>query len=300
MSKKYIVITDSDLDGVTCYLTFKWFHPGAHIEVYPTSVTRFRNDYTNLLSKKHLSDYDKVYIFDLDVGEHKDIIDNKNHFIIDHHKTHVDAGQYANATAIVKEQSSACIMVYKTFKALYETDLTPEQKKLIVIANDYDSYTLSLAESKKLNTLYWNQNNRFQTFCRQFNNGFFGFNIQQENTIKLYKDKLDDIIKNLKIFYLDTPIQNIDTKILATFATDAINDVADTLLNEYNADIAIVVNLDTKKASFRRNTSCKHINLINLVNKFCGGEGGGHEYAAGGVVNQTFLEFTKLLKPYGN
>ena len=295
---KYMVFTDSDLDGAVSYLVFRWFHPTTTIDLVTTQVTNFREDYTKWLSKTDPKQYDKIFILDLDVGEQKDLIDKPNFFIIDHHKTHVEAGLYKEATAVVKEYTSACKMAYKTFNKLYDTDLNDNQKMLIALGDDYDSYTHKVPESKKLNIVYWNTQNRFEAFCKNFARGYFGLTLQQENMVQLYLLELEDIKATMKVYYTEVNIQDKPTKIISTFANKAINDVADILFNEYNADIAIVVNLGSGRVSFRRANKCEHVDLLKFVERVCDGEGGGHEYAAGGTINDTFIEFTKCLKEY--
>jgi len=292
-----MVFTDSDLDGVTSYLAFKWFHEGVTIDYCNTTAGTFREDYTKWLSKNSVKNYDRIFVLDIDTHDHKDLIDTTQHFIIDHHKTHAEAEPYKQAKAVVKIYSSACKLVYKVFKALYNRDITDQQKKLILIADDYDSYTHAIPSSKMLNILYWNTQNRFESFLKTFYNGFVGFNFNQSNIIKQYQEEIESIKKNLNLFSADLTIQQLPCKVISTFATKAINDVADHLLFDHNADIAIVVNMNTKHVSFRRSKKC-NVNLIDMIQKICG-EGGGHEYAAGAPLTNNFLEFTKVLEPYG-
>jgi len=294
--KKYYLFTDCDLDGVISYLVFSWFHPEDEISTTVTTVTNFREDYIKFISKYDPEYFDKIIILDLDVGEHKDLIDTKNHFIIDHHKTHVDSGEYKNATTAIKEYSSACKLSYKVFSKITNIKLTKAQKTLILLGDDYDCYALQLPESKMLNILYWNTQNRFNVFIEDFYKGFKGFNLKQKNLIKQHLVKLEEIKTSLEIYEMDKEVQGIKCKILSTFASTAINDIADYLLS-LGADIAIVVNINTNKVSFRRNVKNKNISLIGFGQEVCG-DGGGHAYAAGGSISEKFMNFTKQLTPY--
>lgn len=294
--KKYHLFTDCDLDGVISYLIFSWFHPNDVLTTTVTTVTNFREDYVKFISQYDPNAFDRIFILDLDVGEHKDLIDTKKHFIIDHHKTHVDSGPYKEAIAIVKEYSSACKLAYLIFSKLSDIKLTREQIILMLLGDDYDSYTLQLPESKLLNILYWNTQNRFNTFITDFYKGFNGFNIKQKNIIKQFLVKLDEIKRNLDIYETTRDVQGHKCKILSTFAETAINDVADHLLS-LGADIAIVVNTNTTRVSFRRNVNCKDISLIEFGQEVCG-DGGGHAYAAGGSISNKFMEFSKQFIPY--
>lgn len=294
--KKYHLFTDCDLDGVISYLVFSWFHPEDELTATVTTVTKFRDDYTKFISRYDPEHFDKIFILDLDVGEHKDLIDTKKHFIIDHHKTHVESGEYKDAVAVVKEFSSACKLAYKVFSKITNIELSKAQKTLILLGDDYDSYTLQLPESKMMNILYWNTQNRFNVFIEDFYKGFKGFNLKQKNLIKQHLVKLEEIKTSLEIYEIYKDVQGNKCKILSTFASTAINDIADYLLS-LGADIAIVVNMNTDRVSFRRNVKNKDINLIDFGQEICG-DGGGHAYAAGGSISEKFMEFTKQLTPY--
>ena len=297
---KFMVFTDSDLDGVVSYLVFRWFFKDHQIDVKPTTISKFRNDYSKWLSRNNINDYDKIYVLDLDVHECIDLIDNDKHTIIDHHKTHVDNLNYKNATTIVKEYTSCCKLLYKIFKQLYNQDpLSFEQKKLLLMADDYDCYKLELPDTRYLNVIYWNTQNRFDSFVKNFYNGFTGFTYQQQNIIKLYNQEIKEMLDNLEVYGIKTSVQGKEVLILSTFTTKYINEIADVLLDK-GACIAIIVNTSSNHVSFRRSTTCDDINLIEFTNKVTGGSGGGHEYASGSEITDTFIDFTKCLKEWKN
>lgn len=298
--KKYMVFTDSDLDGAISFLVFLWFNRGFkdNIDVINTSITKFRNDYTKWLSKSSPDDYDMVYIFDLDVHDHKDLIDTKKHFIIDHHKTHVDNCDYKNAKTAIKAYSSTCKMLYKIFNGLYNIELSDREKKLILLGDDYDCYKLELPQTRFLNVVYWNTHDRFKSFVKNFYHGFLGFNFEQQNIIKLYIQEITKKLKNLEIYGIQTTVQGQkDTLILSTFTDKYVNEIADVLLKKYKACIAIIVNPISKHVSFRRSTECENIDLIKFVENVAE-DGGGHEYAVGCGLTEKFIEFTRCLKKW--
>jgi len=293
---RIFIFSHNDLDGVVSALVTKWAHPQAHIEYDSIAGFGFRIDFTKWLLKHKIEDYDKIFILDLDVSDHKDLIDKSNVFIIDHHKSHVDNAKYETATVIVKEYPSACLLAYKIFKKLYNLELNKNQKILIALGNDYDSYTLSVPESKKLNSIFWSTHNNFKAFMEMYDKGMTAFTAQQENIYKLWKQQLDKTLANIKLFEnKEISISGTKYHIIATFVNKSspVNDISDHILSTYNPDIAIVVNTSTQHISFRRNkkSTCK-LNL--LAEKLA--DGAGHEYSAGGQITGKFLEFTKLLK----
>jgi len=293
MKKKYFVWTHYDLDGVVSYLNVRW---GLNKPIpYKTSTPKnFREDFTQWLVHNNIEDYDKIFILDLDVSDNKDLIDRKNFMIIDHHESHVKNSDYKRATAIIKEYKSAAELVYKVFKKLTDVKLTTEQKKLILFASDYDSYTLDLEDSSKLNTLFWNTSKGFESFVRNFSKGFHGYSLEQENIIKFYVQKLLQLKEQIKVYANKIKIQGKERYVCATFAEKNTNEIADILMNEYNAEIAFVVNVKSNHVSIRRPKNVTDVNLSILAESLI--DGAGHQYASGGVVTKKFCEFTKLLK----
>lgn len=294
-NKKIFCFTHYDLDGVVTYLVTKWVHPGYKLECKALTGTDLRQEVTKWMLDHNFDDYNKVFFLDLDVSALVDLIDHENVIIIDHHKSHVDNKKYTKAVAIVKEYPSACLLAYRAFKKLYNSEFTPAQKILIVYSNDYDSYINELPESRMLNVIFWNTQKSFDTFLETYAEGFVPFTKEQLAIYRIYENELSKIIGSLKIFqggYADTDGEY--RVIMATFAEKYVNDVADFLLSKYNIDVAIIANTKTNHVSFRRQKDSDmklEVFAKDIAN------GGGHEYSAGGVINDTFLEFTKTLKP---
>ena len=293
--KKIFVWTHADLDGLVSCLVVKWAHPNHDFEYLPVSGFGIREDVTKWMLKHNFSDYERVFVVDLDVSENADLFDKPNVFIVDHHKSHVENGKYKQAVAIIKEYPSACLLLYKVFKKLYDIKLSKQQKTLILLGNDYDSYTLAIPESKMLNTIFWETQKNFETLTKFFDNGFQGFTKQQLAICEIHKRELQQAIEKLKLFENKSlKISKKSVHVIATFASTYINEIADYILETFNPDIALIVNLSSKHVSFRRNKK-SDVKLHKLAEKIA--DGGGHEYSAGGFTTDTFIEFTKLLTP---
>lgn len=291
-AKKIVVWTDVDMDGACSYLTLSWYL-GERYEVHTTTVKNFRLNFLSWQAKNNIAEYKDIYILDLDVSNDYDITDRKNITIIDHHSTHINTKHvYTNATAIIEECESCCKLILKHFK--FAKTLTREQLRLIAIVNDYDCYKLQLPESNDLNNIFWyGTGNKLARFCDEFNLGFSKFTDFNLNIINLHNKRLRDLIENLEVHYTRINIENQFYKVYSAFATASINEVSDHLMSEYNADITIVVNLNSKAVSFRRSNKCT-VNMGTLAKRLC--EGGGHEAAGGGKITDTFLTFCKALK----
>jgi oligoribonuclease NrnB/cAMP/cGMP phosphodiesterase (DHH superfamily) len=291
---KVAIWTDVDLDGAASYLVLKWLlEKGSYKTTLLTcNSSKLRSEFVKWLEHNKISDFDKVFILDLDASIISDLIDAKNVTIVDHHASHIAKNiKYIHANAHVKECKSTAQLLYETFKSKYDPFITSDQKKLILHVSDYDSYTLALKNSKKLNCLYWTFNgNRVETFASAFKGGFSGFTQMQENAIALYNKKAKEVIDGLQTFCGDIN----GCKVISTFCKTAHNDVADHLVNNCGAQIAVLVNPDAKTVSFRKAPACT-VDLSSIAAKLC--DGSGHETAAGGKITDNFLLFTKTLKP---
>jgi len=292
---KIFCFAHHDLDGVCTYLVTKWAHPGYTIEYQSITGFDIRKDITEWLLNHNISDYERVFFLDLDMSSVTDLIDYENVILIDHHKSHVDAMKYTKATPIVKEYSSACLLAYKIFRKLYNIQLDEAQKTMVIYGNDYDSYKHEFKESKMLNVIFWNTQKSFDTFANTYANGFVPFTKEQIAIHRIFENELAKTIESLQVFQGGHADEDGEYRVvIATFADKHTNDVADYLLSKYDTDVVVIANLKNKHVSFRRpkNGTMK----LQIFAKDVA-DGGGHEYSAGGKINDAFMEFTKSLKP---
>jgi len=297
--KKVIVFTDADLDGSMCYTLLKWCTTG-NLPYKVTTVTKFRDDFIAWSRKNDVDSYDNIYILDLDVSQTSmDLVDKKNITIIDHHATHVDnRDKYKHAKVYVTEYPSCAKLIYKMFKKTLNETIDSNMKKLVLLVDDYDSWTHKFPQSKKLNYLFWNyQGDRLEKFLKDFQHGFKGFNEAQTSIIDFYEKKLIKVTSNLQYFQAETSIQKQQLRCVSTFVSTMISDIGNHLVDPkgLNADIGFVVNPETNRVSIRKNTNCT-VHLGRLAQLLI--DGGGHESAAGGVCTEKFLQFSKLFTPY--
>ena len=297
-SHRKFIFTDIDLDGAMSYTLFTWLTGNKKIPYISTRVSDFKKSFQGWQKNNNVDKYDQIYILDLDISQDSiELVDRDNVVIIDHHESHVaNKHKYKNAKVFISHESSCCRYIYNLLHKKSEVSLTDNHKHLILLADDYDSYKLKLKDSHSLNLLFWNyQGDRVRKFTHDFGDGFFGFTDQQANAISFHRKKIDQVISELDIFSADLPISNNSYKFVSTFATSCINDVADHIIKEYNADVGIVVNLQSNKVSFRKGKEVD-LDLSKLANKLA--SGGGHKYASGGSVTETFMNFSRLLKPH--
>lgn len=290
--EKIHIFTHSDLDGAGSFLATSWCHPDAEITYTPViSANTLREQLLEWLVKHNFSDYDRVYVLDLDCYESKELIDHENVTIIDHHKTHSDAVQQSaySCEHIVKEYTSASKLCQLELCEKFEIEFTNAQKAMVMICDDYDSYTLKSKFSKPLNTVFYGITPRFHGFVERYKNGFDGFNKGEQSMIRIAQQELKNITSNLKECYGTLS----KYKVVCAIATSHINEVHSYLLKKCDCDISIIIIPRYDRVSWRKQKDCDApLHLIS--EKIC--EGGGHEYAAGGRLTEKFLALTKTFK----
>lgn len=291
---KNIVFTDADLDGAGSYLLFK-LATGKNIPYKVTTVTKFHDDYVAWSRKNDPKTFDNIYILDLDVSQKSlSLIDQNNVTIIDHHQTHVDnRDKYKHAKQYITIYPSCVKLIYKLFKRTL--DITDDQKRLVALVDDYDSWTHKFPQSKQLNSIFWNyQGDRLEKFIKDFQYGFKGFTPDQLKIINFYENKFKKVISSLSFHEATTSIQKNKVKCISTFADTMISDVGNHMIEEMGADISFVVNLSSNRVSIRTKHDCP-VEAGKLAKLLI--DGGGHDSAAGGMCTDKFLQFSKIFQP---
>ena len=295
MAKDEIVFTDLDLDGAGSYLVHSWARQNKP-NVVTLKVSNLREKFLGWLNHHKLEDYKQVFFFDLDTTEIQDLIDKKNVSIFDHHKTHKEE-IYKNAEYYIDAKETSCSkLLYKYYNTTGALgNLTVEQKHLIALVNDYDCYELKFPESNKLNFLFWYKNgNKLQNFINDFEHGFHGFTNEQNKIISYHFYKFKKLAEGLDLFTCDLPINKKKYNFVSAFAGEYINDVAQYIIDKSNCDVCMLINLNNKRVYFRKNKNVD-LDLGKFAKKIC--NGGGHEYAAGGELNDVLLTLSKDFIP---
>lgn len=298
--KKDLIVTDCDLDGIGSYLTFKWF-TNTKAQHIICSQNNFKKTWASHFNKHKITEYNKVYIFDLDTSQESlSLVDKPNVIIIDHHDTHIkNKDKYKHAKTVLIDTTSCCKLVYSLYSKKYrnKVELNNKQKLLVAMIDDYDSYELKLPDSYRLNVVLWNYvGKRAEKFCEDFKDGFTGFTQTHENIISLNQKKVERVISELEIFKANVPISGEKYNIYATVASTSLNEVAHHIIDGYDCDICMVMNPKTNRVSFRKSkTSAENIDLGKLASKLA--DGGGHVYSSGGKITDRVISLTKILQP---
>ena len=289
-----VIFTDFDLDGVGSYLAFKWLTGISDADVIPLKVSNLREKLLSWLNNNSFENYSKVYFFDLDTTAVGDLIDRPNVSIFDHHETHTY--QYKQAKAEILVTTSCTKLIYNRLKDK-GNKLNNEQLELLALVDDYDSYTLKYENSYNLNILFWYYNsNRVEFFAERFKNGFDGFTSPELNLIKSYVRKFKKYYNDLRLYYAEIPIKDRSYKFISAFADKHINDVAHYILqeNKDKCDVVMLINSNNKRVYLRRQKT-SDMNLGKFAEKIC--DGGGHQYAAGGMLTEAVKILSKNFQP---
>jgi oligoribonuclease NrnB/cAMP/cGMP phosphodiesterase (DHH superfamily) len=293
-NKKIHVFIHADLDGAACYMVlcwFSWFDPTYTV----TTHDNLRSNVSKWSLKNKFQDYDEIYFLGLDTCEISDVIDYKNVFIMNHHQESSRCKDFfKNSDVKIFEYGSSVLGVYRFLKEKYsDRKISAQQRKFIALVDDYISYRLLEKNiSVGLNILYWNyQGNKVDKLINDFYFGFVDFNENQLKIIDFYKSKIKKIIQASDFYIGDVKIQGVFRKVIATFADVCVNEVAFELTG-MGYEMAIIVNPNTQKVSFRKN-HYSNLDLSKVAKTLT--DGGGYKNTAGGIITEKFMSFTKLL-----
>ena len=286
-----LIFTDADLDGAGSALLLKEVYTGHDVIVVETTeysiLTEFKNRWNTL------DHFNKIFVCDLSLNAEQAIaINRSNVVVIDHHETHAKhVGHYTLAKAIVKTYSSNTQLIFDTFKS--KIDVTPEKEALVKLIDQYDSWSFDFPRElapAKLNAIFCGYTKpQAVKFIESFKDGLRPYTPQEKGAIKLHFKRF---VEQLEYPKFAGKIK--DYTIVSTFITSNVNEVANYMLDKFDADVAIMVNLEYKAVSFRKRRGVQ-LHLGKLAEKLC--EGGGSHILAGGKLTDTFTNFTKTLTP---
>jgi|694.fasta_scaffold00065_17 oligoribonuclease NrnB/cAMP/cGMP phosphodiesterase (DHH superfamily) len=276
--------TNCDLDGVASTIILGNAFAKSNFDYQCVFFGDFEKKYTEWFNENS-NKYDKIFIVGIPLDQNTiNKIDDKKVIIISDKKENI---KVYDSTLIDDDTTSCTKLLYKKFKDKFE--FSSDLKKLIVYVDDYNSYELKTREAKILNGLFRKSgNNRFYNFVNKF---WSGYQELSESELRLsssfYKD-LNSELENLFLYQGEYKGHSV----IATFAKGSANEIANSLLDNYDYEIAIIVNVNTQFVSFRkkRNSSA---DIKFMAENLC--NGGGSVNSSGGKLTQKFLDFTTTL-----
>jgi thymidylate kinase len=292
-NKVYQVFTHKDLDGAISLLTFLWSHPKDTVTYQEISNLDIKpvKDYINKTINPP-----KTLLFNLHLRE--DFfpdLDQENIVIIDHH---IDSKKYINrfqkSKILHQNYNSGSMFIRKLFQNNFE--LTNEQKKLILLADDFESRKYQFEESYDLNIIFWTEfKNDFSRFINAYKNGFKPFAKHQIEIIKNVKSDANQKLLETKCYAGQILIEGQPKKVLAAMTNKFNSIVIDKLLQKHKPELLFYINTQTEYVSIRQPHQSNMIDLLRFSEKYC--DGNGHSFAAGGKITPLFMELTKNLNP---
>lgn len=292
-NKVYQVFTHKDLDGAISLLTFLWSHPQDTITYQEISPSEIKNvkDYVNKTINPP-----KVLLMGLHLqNDFFPELDQENIVIIDNHldsEKHIN--KFKKTKVLYQNSSSSSLFIRKLFQN--NVELSSEQKKLILFADDFESKKYQFSESYDLNIIFWTEfKNDFSRFINTYKNGFKPFAQHQLDIIKNAKKDAEQKFVETKCFMGQLIIDGFPKKVLAATTTKFNSIVIDKLLKKHNPDLLFYINTQTEYVSIRQTKQKNIVNLPSFIEKYC--DGNGHLFSASGKITPLFMELTKKLNP---
>jgi len=279
---KVFLWTNNDLDGVgaaillgNIFQNFEYqsIFFGDFMQKFPDWYDENRNN------------YDKIFVVGIPLEQSLiNKTDDKKLIFISDKKEELTTVE----SKLISEDSTSCSkMLYKLFKSKF--DFPDGVKKFIAYINDYNSYELKTKEAKILNGLFRKSGSRkFYNFVNRFWSGIGEFTESEIRLAGSFYKELNAEMENLELFFGSYK----DSKVVATFSNFSVNEIAATIIEHYDSDVAIVVNTSSRYVSFRKKKGST-ADIKFMAENLC--NGGGSDQAAGGKLTQKFLEFTQTL-----
>ncbi len=282
--QKIFLWVNSDLDGVAS--TILLGNMCSCFEYRPIFFGDFEDAYTKW-AESNLENYDKVFIvgMPLDQSLINRLDDYKLVFITDKKEKY----NTFYSALISEEKTSCCKLIYNKFKD--KIQFSKKLVKLVAYVDNYNSQSLKFEESRFLNAIFRKSGaKKFTLFVNRFWNGFDGFTNKEVNLANQFYKEIDEVLENLTLFQGEFR----GFKVLSTFTKASVNEVSKGIFDNYDTDVVVIVNPDTKYVSFRKNRESK-ADIKFMAENLC--NGGGGEFSSGGNITQKFLDFTTKLAP---
>lgn len=134
-------------------------------------------------------------------------------------------------------------------------------------------------------------NNKLKSDIKDYRSGKRDFSIQELNEIKLYISKYKDVIDNTSFF---TGLIK-EYKVVSCFAeANFYEELHSRMINNYGADIAIIVILSERRILFKKNNNTCKIDLCKLAQILSDGEcDESSDDLAAGKLTDNFINLTK-------
>lgn len=272
---KIKLFTHNDLDGKACYHLLKLQYPNYSINVTYLRTEECDNKIVDFFESNKYKKYDLLFITDTSpllngaklIDKYRDRFIN-NIILIDHHETALWLDKYDWATVIIKTDN------IKTCGTSLLYDLLPKTKEL-------DKYVETV---RQYDTYDWRKTNNIKAYELNQLFNLIGGKRFDEYILKnmnedLYKELIEIDNYKKEIYLSNIKFNSVvykDYNIAITFAENYINDIADYILDNYEYDLVIIINMHKQRISYRSDKE----NLLEFY-KLIGHDAGGHVNSGG-------------------
>ncbi len=133
-------------------------------------------------------------------------------------------------------------------------------------------------------------NNKLKSNIKDYRSGKRDFSVEELNEIKLYISKYKDVIDNTNFFAGTIK----EYKVVSCFAEGFYEELHSRMINNYGADIAIIVILTERRIIFKKNNITCKIDLCKLAQILSDGEcDESTDVLAAGKLTDSFINLTK-------
>ena len=293
------LITDNDLDGISCYVVLKTLKPDEEIKV------TFCKDYSHVnnlvLRQLESANFDHLYITDLSVTEYvaeKIETFNKDHhniLLVDHHKTAEWLNKYDWACVLVnhisKEDNPDKYCGAELFKEyLYlSSDIRNERlNEYIELVRRYDTWEWKTKYDdiipSDLNSLFKikGKSDFISGVLNYINNDGILFTDNDNELLILKQNKFNDYVSKKNNDIIGLTINGYKVGVL--FAEQYISELGNKL-SELHPELDLIAMIGQKAVSYR--TVKEDIDVSKFAEMF---GGGGHKSAAGSPIKKSQIK----------
>ena len=292
------LITDNDLDGISCYIVLKTLCPDEEIKVTFCKSYSHVNDLV-LRALEHPEAYDKLYITDLSVTEYVankiEVVNDDNHILLfDHHKTATWLNNYTWANVSVDrkmkngEVKKCCgSEIFKDFLCLVKDVKNKALDEYIELVRRYDTWEWKTKYDdmipSDLNLLYKIKGRSafMNSILQSVNDNIPLFSQLDIELINIERRRINDYVAIKNNDIITFKILNYNVGVL--FAEQYISELGNRLC-ELHPELDVIAMIGQKAISYR--TIKDNVDVSEIAKRY---GGGGHKSAAGSLVKKSQL-----------
>jgi len=289
------LFSDACIDGTSCGILGRLAF-GDDIDIKYTSPNKINNDIKKYIDNKDYENYEITFITDLSVNEENAKLINDNDIkvtLIDHHKTALWLNQYDWCAVKVEDKKGLTCGASLFYNFLLNMGKIQNKFNLCIFIENVRKYdTWEWAKDNYVISKLWNdllylvgREDFVKTTIQKIqSDSIISFTLEEEAMLHYNQKKIDKYIEikakniiSMKLFSYNAGI------VFADQYTSELGDELGKIFTEF--DFIAMINIDTKKVSYRTNK--ENIDLSEIAKKL---DGGGHKKAAGSPIENKILD----------